>query len=44
MRGDSKAARIKRVRTVLSAFHKLSEEEAKKLLFFQVELAVKPQY
>ena len=34
MRGDSKAARIKRVRTVLSAFHKLSEEEAKKLLFF----------
>ena len=34
MRGDSKAARIKRVRTVLTAFHKLSEEEAKKLLFF----------
>lgn len=34
MRGDSKAARIKRVRTVLSAFHKLSEEEAKNLLYF----------
>lgn len=34
MRGNSKAARIKRVRTVLSAFHKLSEEEAKNLLYF----------
>ena len=34
MRGDSKAARIKRVRTVLSAFHKLNEEEAKNLLYF----------
>ena len=34
MRGDSKAARIKRVRTVLSAFHKLSEEQAKNLLYF----------
>ena len=34
MRGDSKAARIKRVRTVLSAFHKLSEKEAKNLLYF----------
>jgi hypothetical protein len=34
MRGDSKATRIKRVRTVLSAFHKLSEKEAKNLLYF----------
>ena len=34
MKGPTKAARVKRVRTVLSAFHKLNEKEAKNLLYF----------
>ena len=34
MKGQSKAARIKRVRIVLGAFQKLNEKEAKSLLSF----------
>ena len=34
MKGHTKAARIRRVRTVLSVFHKLNEKEAKNLLYF----------